>query len=117
MRLYERILGEDPAARALMQERRLCGPYDAAELRSLPKGSLSHSFVAVLDALSYNINFFPEATVFNDLASDADDINYRGFATHGIHHILSSFSLDSYGEVGVISISVGQFNHPGLAST
>jgi len=115
MRLCERILGEDPAAKALIQERRLCGPYDANKLRGLPKGSLGHTFVTVLDTLGYDINFFPEPEFFNDLASDADYINYRVFATHDIHHILSGFSLDSYGEVGVISISVGQFNHPGLA--
>ncbi len=115
MRLCERILGEDPEARGLIQERRLCGPYDPVRLRALPKGSLGHTFVTVLDTIGYDINFFPEPAFFNDLATDADYINYRVFATHDIHHILSGFSLDSYGEVGVISISVGQFNHPGLA--
>jgi ubiquinone biosynthesis protein COQ4 len=117
MRLCERILAEDPAAQALILERRLCGPYDAEALRKLPQGSLGHTYVTVLDALGYDINFFPDPAFYNNLQSDADYINYRVFATHDIHHILSGFSLDGFGEIGVISISVGQFNHPGLAFT
>lgn len=117
MRLCERILAEDPAAQALIHQRRLSGPYDAAALRQLPRGSLGHTYVTVLDTLGYDINFFPEPTFFNNLETDADYINYRVFATHDIHHIVSGFSLDGFGEIGVVSISVGQFNHPGLAFT
>jgi ubiquinone biosynthesis protein Coq4 len=114
MRLCERILSQDPAAMALIQARRPIGPYDAAALRALPPGSLGHTFVTVLESLAYDLNFFPDGSFFNHLENDADYINYRVFATHDIHHILSGFSLDGYGEIGVISISVGQFNHPGL---
>jgi ubiquinone biosynthesis protein COQ4 len=114
MRLCEQILAEDAKAAALIRERHLTGPYDAEKLRALPKGSLGHTFVTVADAMGYDINFFPEPAFYNNLESDADYINYRVFATHDIHHILSGFSLDGFGEIGVISISVGQFNHPGL---
>jgi ubiquinone biosynthesis protein Coq4 len=117
MRLCERILAEDPAAQALIRERRLCGPYDGEALRRLPKGTLGHTYATILDALGYDINFFPDPAFYNNLQSDADYINYRVFATHDIHHIVSGFSLDGFGELGVISISVGQFNHPGLAFT
>jgi ubiquinone biosynthesis protein Coq4 len=117
MRLCERILAENPAARTLIQQRRLSGPYDAEALRQLPRGTLGHTYVTILDALGYDINFFPEPAFYNNLESDADYINYRVFATHDIHHIVSGFSLDGFGELGVISISVGQFNHPGLAFT
>lgn len=114
MRLCERVLGANPAAAALIQERKLIAPYDDESLRALPPGSLGHTFVTVLDSLGYDINFYPKPDFFNNLETDADYINYRVFATHDLHHILSGFSLDSYGELGVISISVGQFNHPGL---
>jgi len=117
MRLCQRILAEDPAAQALIQQRRLSGPYDADALRQLPRGTLGHTYVTILDALGYDINFFPEPAFYNNLETDADYINYRVFATHDIHHIVSGFSLDGFGELGVISISVGQFNHPGLAFT
>ena len=114
MRLCERVLGANPAAAALIQGRKPIAPYDAEALRALPPGSLGHTFVTVLDSLGYDINFYPQPAFFNNLETDADYINYRVFATHDLHHILSGFSLDSYGELGVISISVGQFNHPGL---
>ena len=114
MRLCQRILEGQPDAAALIRERRLSGPYDVEALRALPRGSLGHTYVTVLDALGYDINFFPEPSFFQNLETDADYINYRVYATHDLHHILSGFSLDGFGEIGVISISVGQFNHPGL---
>ena len=114
MRLCERILAEHPAATALIQQRRLVGPYDVEALKALPKGSLGHTFATALSALGYDINFYPKPEFYNNLETDADYINYRVFATHDLHHILSGFSLDGFGEIGVISISVGQFNHPGL---
>ncbi len=117
MKLCTSLLLRDPAAAALIRERRLCGPYDTAALRALPKGSLGHTYVTVLEAMGYDINFFPQPNFYNNLETDADYINYRVFATHDIHHIVSGYSLDNFGEIGVISISVGQFNHPGLGFT
>ena len=117
MRLCERILRRDPASAALIDQRRLVGPYDSEALRRLPKGSLGHTYVTVLEAMGYDIGFYPEPAFFNNLESGADYINYRVFATHDIHHIITGFSLDNFGETGVISLSVGQFNHPGLAFT
>ena len=114
MRLCQTILSQNSAASDLIRQRRLVGPYDVEALRALPKGSLGHTFVTVLETLGYDINFFPKPDFYNNLETDADYINYRVFATHDLHHILSGFSLDGFGEIGVISISVGQFNHPGL---
>lgn len=70
--------------------------------------------MTILAALAYDINFFPEPAFSNNLVSDADYINYRVFVSHDIHHIVRGFSLDGFGELGVISISAGQFNHPGV---
>lgn len=117
MKLCTRILEKDPASAALIKERRLCGPYDVEALAALPKGSLGHTYATVLNTHGYDINFFPDPAFYNNLETDADYINYRVFATHDLHHILSGYSLDNYGEIGVISISVGQFNHPGLGFT
>jgi ubiquinone biosynthesis protein COQ4 len=117
MKLCLAQLNRDPASAALIAQRRLSGPYDTAALKALPKGSLGHTYATVLEALGYDINFFPEPQFFNNLESDADYINYRVYATHDLHHIVSGFSLDNFGELGVISISVAQFSHPGLAFT
>ena len=117
MQLCQRRLARDPASAALIAARHCAPPYDSAALRALPKGSLGHTYATVLGALNYDINFFPKPAFFADLATDADYINYRVYATHDLHHILSGFSLDNFGELGVISISVAQFSHPGLAFT
>lgn len=114
MRLCERRLKQDPEAAALIAARRQLGPYDTASLLRLPQGSLGHTYATVMQTMGYDINFFPDASFFNDLASDADYINHRVYASHDIHHILSGFSLDNFGETGVISISIAQFSFPGF---
>jgi ubiquinone biosynthesis protein COQ4 len=117
MQLCRKRLAADGASEALIRERHLSGPYDLDALRALPKGTLGHTYATALAAMGYDINFFPAPAYFNNLESDADYINYRVYATHDIHHIISGFSLDNFGELGVISISVAQFSHPGLAFT
>jgi ubiquinone biosynthesis protein Coq4 len=117
MQLCRKRLAADAASEALIRERRLSGPYDLEALRALPKGTLGHTYATALASLGYDINFFPSPAYFNNRESDADYINYRVYATHDIHHIVSGFSLDNFGELGVISISVAQFSHPGLAFT
>ncbi len=117
MELCRKRLARHPACQALIDQRRLSGPYDSERLLAMPRGSLGHTYATALKAMGYDINFFPEPSFFNHLEEDADYINYRVYATHDIHHIISGFSLDNFGELGVISISVAQFSHPGLAFT
>jgi ubiquinone biosynthesis protein Coq4 len=68
-----------------------------------------------MEALGYDIDFFPDPAFYNNLETDGDYVNYRVYATHDLHHILSGYSLDNFGELGVISISVGQFSFPGFS--
>ena len=117
MQLCLSRLKRDPASWAWVEQRRPIGPYNLEALQAMPKGSLGHTYATVMATLGYDINFFPEPAFFNNLESDADYINYRVYATHDIHHIVTGFSLDNYGELGVISTSVAQFSHPGLAFT
>ena len=117
MQLCLKRLQQQSDCQALIAQRRLSGPYDAAALRALPPGSLGHTYATVLEAMGYDINFFPKPELFASLETDADYVNYRVYATHDIHHIVSGFSLDNFGELGVISLSVAQFSHPGLAFT
>lgn len=35
--------------------------------------------------------------------------------THDLHHIITGFSLDNFGEFGVVSLSVSQYNFPAFA--
>lgn len=114
MVLCERTLKQDPSAAALIARRQLSGPYDVTALKQLPKGSLGYTYAKVMEAMGYDIDFFPDPAFYNNLENDADYINYRVYATHDLHHILSGFSLDNFGELGVISISVSQFRFPGF---
>ena len=115
MQACEAMLKQDPDSAALIASRHVMPPYDAAALRALPQGSLGHTYIRVLDGYGYDINFFPEAAFFNELRSDADYINFRVLQTHDLHHIITGFSLDNFGEFGVVSLSVSQYNFPAFA--
>lgn len=108
-------LKHDPDCAALIAQRRRCGPYAIEALKQLPKGSLGHTYATVMEAQGYDIAFYPDPAFYNNLESEADYINYRVFATHDLHHIISGFSLDNFGENGVISISIAQFSYPGFS--
>jgi len=117
MKLCLRRLQQQADCQALIAQRRLSGPYETAALRALPRGSLGHTYATVLETMGYDINFFPKPDFYANLETDADYVNYRVYATHDLHHIVTGFSLDNFGELGVISLSVAQFSHPGLAFT
>lgn len=115
MQLCLKRLAQHPASQALIERRHVSAPYDSAALRALPAGSLGHTYGTVMAVMGYDINFFPKPEFFASLETDADYVNYRVSATHDLHHILSGFSLNNYGELGVVSISVAQFSHPSSA--
>ena len=115
MQLCLKRLAQHPESQALIERRYVSGPYDSAALRALPQGTLGHTYATVMEVMGYDINFFPEPEYFASLETDADYVNYRATATHDLHQILSGFSLNNFGELGVISINVAQFSHPGSA--
>ena len=115
MQLCLKRLAQHPESQALIERCDVSGPYDSAALRALPQGTLGHTYATVMEVMGYDINFFPEPEYFASLETDADYVNYRATATHDLHHILSGFSLNNFGELGVISINVAQFSHPGSA--
>lgn len=115
MKLCLKRLAQHSESQALIDQRFVGDPYDSAALRALPQGTLGHTYATVMEVMGYDMNFFPEPEFFASLETDADYVNYRATATHDLHHILSGFSLNNFGELGVISISVAQFSHPGSA--
>lgn len=74
----------------------------------MPPHSLGWTYAKVLSALKYDPQFYR----IRDIQSDVDYITYRIRKTHDLHHILTGFSFDDYGELGVISITVGQIGYP-----
>ena len=60
MKACEALLKRDPESAALIASRHVIPPFDTEAMRALPKGSLGHTYVRVLDGYGYDINFFPE---------------------------------------------------------
>jgi ubiquinone biosynthesis protein COQ4 len=115
MQACEALLKRDPDSAALISSRHVMPAYDAEAMRALPKGTLGHTYIRVLDGYGHDINFFPGKDYFNNFETDADYINFRVLQTHDLHHIISGFSLDNFGEFGVVSLSVSQYNFPAFA--
>ena len=102
MKLCLKRLAQHPESQALIDQRFVGGPYDSAALLALPQGTLGHTYATVMEVMGYDMNFFPEPEFFASLETDADYVNYRATATHDLHHILSGFSLNNFGELGVM---------------
>jgi ubiquinone biosynthesis protein Coq4 len=97
-------------ASARMLEERYVGPlYDLEAMVRMPAQSLGWTYGRVLTAMGYDPQFYRRPESFAD---DAAYVNFRVYKTHDIHHILTGFSLDDLGEIGVISVSSAQFGYP-----
>jgi ubiquinone biosynthesis protein COQ4 len=109
-----RKLNADPEAEALIRSRALMPSLPLDDLLARPAGSLGNTFGRLIQALGYNPDFHPGPEYFNNLESDADYINYRTFATHDLHHVLTGFNFDASGELGVLGVSMAQYCAPGF---
>jgi ubiquinone biosynthesis protein COQ4 len=98
----------DPASAQLVQERYLGPEFDLDLLLKYPKGSLGWTYAKVLSTLNYDPQFYRKREIKNDI----DYITHRMRKTHDLHHILTGFSFDDFGEFGVISVSIGQIQYP-----
>lgn len=109
MQLCIQAIQQDEASRQLVEERYVGPPYDLDALLKLPKETLGGTYARILSALGYNLQFYRTPSTFN---SDAEYIPFRVYKTHDIHHILTGFSLDNLGELGVISVTAAQARFP-----
>ena len=60
------------------------------------------------------INYKPDFYRLRSVESDADYVINRVRKTHDLHHIMTGFSFDDFGENGVISVTVAQLAYPGF---
>ncbi len=109
MELCVKAVLQEPASAQLVQERYIGKPYDLEAMLKMPKGSLGWTYGTIMHTLGYDPQFYPQREQFD---SDADYIGFRIDKTHDIHHILTGFSLDTLGELGVISVTVAQTRYP-----
>jgi ubiquinone biosynthesis protein Coq4 len=94
----------EPASAKVLEERYMGEDYDFEKMLKMHPHSLGWTYAKVLTALGYDPNFYR----LREIESDVDYITHRVRKTHDLHHILTGFSFDDYGEMGVISVTFGQ---------
>lgn len=99
---------EDSASAKALEERYMGEDYDIEKMLKMPPHSLGWTYAKVLTALGYDPNFYR----IREIESDVDYITHRVRKTHDLHHILTGFSFDDYGELGIISVTIGQIRYP-----
>ncbi len=109
MQLCIKAVQSEPACAAMLKERYVGPPYDLEAMSKMPKGSLGWTYARIMSTLGYDPQFYRTPA---SLEKEADYINFRVYKTHDIHHIITGYSMDSYGEFGVISVMAGQIRYP-----
>lgn len=109
MQLCIKAIKSDPASAQMVEEKYTGPKYDLDSMLKMPKGSLGWTYAKVISTMGYDPQFYPIPQSFEE---DADYIFFRTFKTHDLHHILTGFSLDDFGELGVISVTVAQTRYP-----
>lgn len=104
------FMKQDPATAAMLAERYMGADFDLEKLSKMPEGSLGWTYARVMQAINYEPKFYR----LRPAESDADYVINRVRKTHDLHHILTGFSFDDFGENGVISVTVAQIGHPGF---
>ncbi len=99
----------NPASAHMLEERYVGPVYDLEVMKQMPRYSLGWTYGQVMSTMGYDPQFYRRPEHFAD---DAAYVNFRVYKTHDIHHILTGFSLDDLGEIGVISVSSAQFGFP-----
>jgi len=102
-------LRSNPASARMLEERYVGPLYDLEAMSRMPKYSLGWTYGRVMSTMGYDPQFYRRPEHFAD---DAAYVNFRVYKTHDIHHVLTGFSLDDLGEIGVISVSSAQFGFP-----
>jgi|GEM_PF-292944 len=105
------LVRQHPASAQMLKERYLGAEFNLDAMLQMPKHSLGWTYAKVLSALNYHPDFYRK----HEITSDVDYIIHRVRKTHDLHHILTGFSFDDYGELGVISVTLGQIGYPAFA--
>ncbi|MBR8831466.1 MAG: hypothetical protein N5P05_000952 [Chroococcopsis gigantea SAG 12.99] len=109
MGLCVKAIGQDPASAAMLAERYVGPDYDVEAMLKMPKGSLGWTYATILTTMGYDAKFYRTPDSF---ANEEDYITFRVYKTHDIHHVMTGFSLNNFGEFGVISVFGAQIRYP-----
>lgn len=111
MELCVRAVMSEPNSAQIVKEKYIGTEYDLDLMLAMPKHSLGWTYAKVISTMGYDPQFYPAA---QPEMNDEEYVHFRVFKTHDIHHILTGFSLDNFGELGVISVTVAQSRFPGF---
>lgn len=109
MGLCTRAVGLNPASAEMLAQRYMGPRYDLDAMLKMPKGSLGWTYAKIMTALGYDPDFYRTPESFKN---DEEYITFRVYKTHDIHHIVTGFSMDNFGEFGVISVFAAQIGYP-----
>ncbi len=106
-RLVERLMRHDTATRAFAERPRL-GPLHLSTLRALPENTLGRTFVDHLEANRLDIHALP----YLEARTDEEYVRAHLLESHDVWHVLTGFSTDVPGELGLQSFSLAQLGSP-----
>ena len=86
---------QDQATSAMLAERYMGTDFDLEKLSKMPEGSLGWTYAKVMTAINYKPDFYRLLSV----ESDADYVINRVRKTHDLHHIMTGFSFDDFGDI------------------
>jgi ubiquinone biosynthesis protein Coq4 len=104
-----KALKNNPASVSIIEEQYVGPDYDLAAMLKMPKHSLGWTYAQIMSTLGYDPHFYRQPETF---INEAAYVSFRVYKTHDLHHILTGFSLDNLGELGVLSVSAAQFAYP-----
>jgi ubiquinone biosynthesis protein COQ4 len=104
-----KAIRSNPASAKMVEEKYVGPPYDIEAMLKMPKHSLGWTYAKVMSTLNYDPQFYRQPETF---INDAAYVSFRVYKTHDLHHVLTGFSLDNLGELGVVSVSAAQFSYP-----
>ncbi len=99
----------NPTSAAMLAERYVGPRYDIDAMLKMPKGSLGWTYAKIMTAMGYDPDFYRTPASFG---KEEEYITFRVYKTHDIHHIVTGFSMDNFGEFGVISVFAAQIRYP-----
>jgi len=104
-----KAIRSNPASLQMLEEKYVGPLYDLEAMLKMPKHSLGWTYAKVMSTLGYDPQFYRRPETF---VNDAAYVTFRVYKTHDLHHVLTGFSLDNLGELGVVSVSAAQFGYP-----
>lgn len=95
---------KDPGVAQLVQERYIAPAPDLAKLMTYPANSLGYAFAQYIASSGFDPGFYRKIEVVDEVTY----LLYRARQTHDIWHVVTGFSVDIAGEIGLKAFELAQ---------